>query len=131
MLFRWHSQHAHATYLTRWRTCSCISPALSVLSHGFFRACFGWLGLISLCLAARFNVGFYKELLGLPLTIEDLAAVDYQEYTSIRAVEKAGKELLENMCLVFGHGEEELCFGGMEIEVNCSNRSKFIEMKVW
>eukprot|EP01052_Picozoa_sp_SAG31_P007652 SAG31_NODE_368_length_16798_cov_20.422780_5_plen_117_part_00 len=35
---------------------------------------------------AWFNVAFYKDLLGLPLTIEDLAAVDYQECDELHAL---------------------------------------------
>ncbi|KAK9814087.1 hypothetical protein WJX72_000455 [[Myrmecia] bisecta] len=81
---------------------------------------------------AHFTHNFRKALLGQPLVLEDLAAVDEQLYQSIVGLQTDECDV-EDMCLTFtaydvSGNEVELLPNGSEVEVTRANLASFVEL---
>lgn len=88
-------------------------------------------------LDVHFSSAFYKALLGLELTFEDLERVDTELYQSLKYLQE--NEIDEQMlCLYFTASYDEfgvvrdtdLKEGGKDIEVTDANKHEFIQLKM-
>ena len=85
-------------------------------------------------LEVRFNSGFYRQLLGLPLSFDDLEAIDRELYVSLRWIEEndpAGLDFffstnVDHFGLV---REVDLVENGRDVEVTEENKAEFVKTK--
>lgn len=78
-------------------------------------------------LSLDLNVIFWKKLLGMQVTIEDLKLVDIYRYNVLQMVLAGTYPCMFEADL--GDGlEQQLCEGGSQIAVTADNRDKFAEL---
>ena len=84
--------------------------------------------LNSKLLNAHLTSSLYKAIIGQPLTLRDLEAINEPVANSLRAV--LSTDNAEDFGLVFSVGDIELIKNGLNIEVNDSNKEKFVQLAI-
>ncbi|KAL3319384.1 WW domain containing E3 ubiquitin protein ligase 1, partial [Cichlidogyrus casuarinus] len=85
-----------------------------------------------------FTLPFYKQLLSRKLTIDDIETMDIEYFNSLKFIEQADDEQLDDMELYFQvHYEilgeacaHELKPGGKDIKVDVSNKTEYLDLVV-
>lgn len=113
--------------------CSGINP-----DHLHFFELFGKLLAMAMIqevpIEVRFNTGFYKQLLGMPLDFDDLEAIDRELYVSMRWVQDNDPEGMDFVFSTtvdhFGEMQEiDLVEDGRNVPVTEENKADFISKK--